>query len=73
MAIVKENHCVDCGRPCLGAACPNQNVIIKYCDICSDEVNTLYRYENTEYCKECLIESLLMDGVVKEVEYSEAY
>ena len=32
-----ENHCVDCGLPCLGSSCPYRNVPVDYCDDCGDE------------------------------------
>lgn len=71
MAVVKENDCVDCGLPCMGIACPNRNRIHKYCDVCGDEFDKVWKYENTVYCTECLITALEMDGVIKEAEYED--
>jgi hypothetical protein len=71
MGIYKANECVDCGLPCMGKACPHQNVIHKECDICGDEHDRVFKYENTIYCKDCLIDSLLMDGIIEEAEYED--
>ena len=51
-----ENECVDCGKPCLGTACPNRRVKHLYCDYCNQEVNTLYEFgQYDEICGECLL------------------
>lgn len=71
MAVVKENECVDCGLPCLGDACPNRNRIHKYCDVCDDKYDKVWKYENTVYCKDCLITALEMDGIIEEAEYED--
>lgn len=71
MGVYKANECVDCGLPCLGQACPNRNVIHKECDICGDEQEKVWKYENTVYCTDCLIDVLVMDGVIQEAEYEE--
>lgn len=52
-----ENHCVDCGLPCLGDACPNRNVVCYYCDKCKEQT-TLYYFEGRELCEECIMEEL---------------
>ena len=51
---VTENECVDCGRPCLGNACPNRNVTRFYCDRCGNETK-LYHYDGEELCIDCII------------------
>lgn len=71
MAVVKENECVDCALPCMGDRCPNRNVIHKYCDVCGDEHEKVWKYENTVYCTECLTIALEMDGIIKEAEYED--
>ena len=72
MSIYKSDECVDCGQPCRGKACPYKNVLHKECDICGMEVNgTLWKYENTYYCPECLLLALSMDGVIKEADEDE--
>ena len=71
MSVYKSDECVDCGRPCLGSLCPNRNVIRKECDVCGDEYEKVYRYENTVYCADCLIMALEMDGIIKEAEYED--
>lgn len=73
MSILKVNECVDCGLPCLGSACPHRNVIHKYCDICGDEFDRVWKYNDTIYCEECLIQSLEIDGIVEEAEYEDEY
>ena len=52
-----ENECVGCvdvGFHCIGFGCPNRRVVRFYCDECGEE-ETLYHYEDSELCKECLI------------------
>lgn len=53
-----ENHCVDCGLPCLGSSCPNRNVRVLRCDQCEEETDKLYKLEGEELCEECLFEAL---------------
>lgn len=48
-----ENHCVDCGLPCLGKLCPYRNVPVDYCDDCGDE-GAKYRIEGDDLCETCL-------------------
>jgi hypothetical protein len=52
-----ENHCVDCGLPCLGSSCPKRNVTVFYCDKCGDET-TLYHFDDEELCLDCIQERL---------------
>lgn len=66
-----RNECVDCGQPCLGNSCPHRRVAYKVCDICDNEEDVLYQYGSTQYCKDCLIESLLQDGEIEEVEVTD--
>ena len=49
-----ENECVSCDLPCMGSACPYQNVTRYYCDRCEEET-TLYYYDGEELCVDCLI------------------
>lgn len=49
-----ENHCVDCGMPCLGAACPNFAVSVPYCDRCGDELDEVYVVDDEDLCERCL-------------------
>lgn len=52
-----ENHCVDCGLPCLGSSCSYVNVPVYYCDIC--EVNYAdYHMDGEDYCSDCAKERL---------------
>lgn len=59
--VVKENHCVDCGLPCLGSSCPNRNVEVCYCDKCKCELpyDGIYEVDGEELCEECLKEKFL--------------
>lgn len=50
-----ENDCVDCGFPCMGNNCPYHNVLYYYCDICKDDTDILYEYENQQLCQDCLL------------------
>lgn len=56
--ITRENRCCDCGLPCLGSDCPNKNVLVKYCDCCGCEVDTLYHYNGEHYCMDCIVDDL---------------
>ena len=51
-----EDECVGCPTElgCLGSACPNRNVPHFYCDECKEDVETLYYYDGTELCLECI-------------------
>ena len=57
--LTRENECVDCGRPCLGSACPYKSVIHKYCDCCGEEVKRLYYYRGEQMCEDCILEFTL--------------
>lgn len=52
-----ENECVSCGLPCLGSACPHSRVTRYYCDECKDET-TLYHYDGSELCIDCITKKL---------------
>lgn len=53
--IVYENDCVDCGLPCIGIDCPYNSVPYLYCDICKEDTDILYEYEDKEICQDCLL------------------
>ena len=66
MARRYEDECVSCGLPCLGSACPNRNVLHIDCDNCDEEITEeVYLYDGKEYCKDCLLEALIVDGVIE--------
>ena len=48
-----ENECVDCGKPCLGDACPYRHVKRFYCDECDAEAE-LYYFDDRELCIDCI-------------------
>lgn len=47
-----ENHCVDCGLPCLGESCSYRNVSVDYCDRCGQE-GTKYHIDGDDLCENC--------------------
>ena len=47
-----ENHCVDCGLPCIGNLCPFRNVSVYYCDECGDE-GAEYKLDGNDLCEDC--------------------
>ena len=59
--IVIEDHCVDCGLPCLGNACPKRNVEVCYCDKCGEEIpcDEVDEVDGEELCEGCLKEKFL--------------
>lgn len=54
-----EDHCVDCGLPCLGNSCPHRNVTCYYCDDCDVE-DTLYEFDGEELCIDCIVKRLVV-------------
>jgi len=52
-----ESDCVNCGLPCIAAACPYYAVRHFYCDECGDEA-PLYEYEGQQLCSYCLCKNL---------------
>ena len=53
--IRKENHCVDCGLPCLGSTCPHRNVEVVYCDHCGEVIDyEIYDVDGEDWCEDCL-------------------
>lgn len=56
--IVTEDHCVQCGLPCLGERCSNRNVKVCYCDECNEEIayDGIYEVDGEELCEGCLKE-----------------
>lgn len=66
--IKHENECVGCvdlGLPCMGAGCPNRDVMRFYCDRCGGE-DTLYHYDGMQLCEGCIME--LLDEVTADDE-----
>lgn len=63
-----EDECCDCAvpaYPCSGKSCPLRNVPHPYCDECEEEDETLYAFNEGEYCKDCLLEKLLSAGIIQ--------
>lgn len=52
-----ENHCVDCGLPCLGKSCRYIDVPVYYCNKCGDE-DVKYVIDEKDYCEDCVREYL---------------
>lgn len=46
-----ENHCVDCGLPCVGNLCAYRNVSVDYCDDCGEEAE--YCVDGEDLCETC--------------------
>ena len=61
--------CVNCGQHCLGVRCPNHTNTEIYCDKCKDELSADegFSYNGGEYCKSCLHDVLIADGVIGEL------
>ena len=58
-----ESDCVSCGFPCMYESCPHYQVEVFVCDFCREENVKLYEYDNSEICKECLLEQFpIVDG-----------
>ena len=49
--IIIENHCVDCGLPCIGDRCPFRNVEVHYCDNCG--FHAAYHIGENHLCRRC--------------------
>lgn len=51
-----ENHCCDCGKPCIREACPYYRVAVHYCDNpkCREVLDEIFDVDDGEYCEECL-------------------
>lgn len=52
-----ESECVQCGKPCMGNACPNFAVTRFYCDKCGNE-DMLFEWDGQELCRECVLEEI---------------
>lgn len=52
-----ENHCVDCGLPCLGRSCPYRDVPVDYCDDCGNE-GIKYCIDGDDLCEDCAEERI---------------
>lgn len=51
--VTYTHECVDCGKPCLGEACPNYRVQSYRCDYCGEEADELRKYKGKDICPEC--------------------
>ena len=54
----EENRCVECGLPCIGAACRHHNVEVHYCDDCGEE-GTEIVIDGVELCRKCATAALM--------------
>lgn len=53
------NDCCDCavpGYPCLGSSCSLRHSPHYYCDLCGEEVESLYEVDGLELCRACMEE-----------------
>lgn len=53
-----ENHCVDCGLPCIGDSCPYRNVLVYYCDDCGCD-RAKYYIDGNDICEDCAKERII--------------
>lgn len=58
MSVRYENQCVDCGFPCRYEACRYYRVRVLECDCCHEDYDKLYRLDDEELCKSCVLERL---------------
>lgn len=58
--IVIESGCVGCPTEmgCLYEACPYYKITRFYCDKCHEETEDLYKWNNEEWCADCIINDL---------------
>lgn len=57
MSVKWMNECVGCENSlgCMGSFCPNRRVLHIYCDKCGKEVDTLYNYNDEQWCSDCIL------------------
>ena len=55
--MIVTTDCVDCDRPCIYEACRFYRVTKYVCDECKEEAE-LYRCNDRELCKYCVLEDL---------------
>lgn len=57
--VTYESDCYDCGKPCLGNACPHYRVARLECDSCREEVDKLYYgMSGKQLCSKCVLDDL---------------
>ena len=64
MAKVRESACNGCAE-CIHCGRSYQYYTHYECDSCGDEAE--YQYGGKDYCRDCLIETLLKEGVIEKV------
>ncbi len=62
MGVRMENHCCDCGLPCLGRTCSLSRVPIAFCDSCGYEPEEFYERGGEILCEDCYVEAELKDA-----------
>ena len=62
-----ENECVGCpsNMPCIYEACRHYKTVHYYCDKCDEEADDLFKWNEEEWCLDCIINDL------ERVEYDE--
>lgn len=61
-----ENDCCGCavpGYPCLGESCELRHIEHYYCDMCGEETDILYDFDDELLCRECAYEAF--DTILK--------
>lgn len=63
MARIRESACNGCAE-CIQCGRRYQFYTYYECDSCGDEAK--YRYDDKDYCEDCLLKALKSDGVISE-------
>jgi hypothetical protein len=56
--ITQKSGCIECGMPCLYQACRHYKVDVYICDMCGEEVDKLYNYDDKQACADCILKDL---------------
>ena len=64
MAKIRESACNGCAE-CIHCGRSYQYYTYYECDSCGDEAE--YQYDGKDYCQDCLIDTLLKEGVIEKV------
>lgn len=66
MAKEKMNDCVCCPDGCHGCG-RDRDYYITVCDICGND-EEVFHYKNGDYCRDCLLNELVGDGIITKAE-----
>ena len=65
--VTYENNCVGCPTYCIDCGAKHQMVC--YCDKCGDEVSELYKWNDEQWCRDCIISDV--EDNLEEVDYDD--